>query len=650
MSGSVSMSGRAFDHLLVVMFENQYRGYVKENPYFAWLARDGVELESSFGVMHPSQTNYIASIAGEICNVTSDDRPTPLPQRTIVDLVEAAGLGWKAYMDGYCPHANPWTADLAPVDEYPYVVKHNPFSSFAGVLGSAERWARVVSEAQLWVDLRAGELPEYAWLTPNMWNDGHYIRGTREEPKARAPELVDQAAQWLEWLFATLRFPGRDSLLPPRTLVAVTFDESDFEAAYEVRAKNTRDGPNQIYTVLLGDVVAPGTVETEGYSHYSLLRTAEENFGLGTLGKNDADSNWMRFLWGKRFAWGEPAQTPLRDCRAVAAASLGDALHVVQEAGGGKLVHRAFDGSGWSAEEPVPADGFAPALGAASDGSLLLALVLPGGGVAALSFRPDSGWDQQPLVHVDGADAVALAACNRGADLMCVWRAPSGELWSRRRRGESWEDPVATGRTAAGGFALHALGHVLLLVVAAADGELACATYGTADFNVTTLPERRHAGPYDDAVKDAWSPDAFPVAHFGAAASPLTPGEREPDLRPYRSAGPFALAALDGVVSLVHPRHAETHLAITTFSIAGVLTSKLPVSYKASDETTTSNGYGTLAEAGWSVPRPIAGTRWDGGKALAMARRGAELVLLHQPGPGCAVLMSSGRYQRAPGA
>jgi len=626
------------------MFENQYRAYVKENPYFARLARDGVELDSSFGVMHPSQSNYIAAIAGEICNVTNDDRPAPLPQRTIVDLVEAAGLGWKAYMDGYCPHANPWTADLVPSDEYPYVVKHNPFASFAGVLGSPDRWARVVSEAQLWTDLRAGELPEYAWLTPNMWNGGHYLRGTRKEPKARAPELVVQAAQWLEWLFATLRFPGRDSLLPPRTLVAVTFDESDFEAAYEVGAKKTYDGPNQIYTVLLGDVVRPGTVESEGYTHYSLLRTAEENFGLGTLGKNDTDSNWMRFLWDRRFAWGEPAQTPLRDCGAVAVASLGDALHVVQEAGGGKLVHRVFDGSGWGAEEPVPADGVSPALSAAPDGSLLLALVAPGGGVAALGFRPDSGWNRQLLAVAGQADAVGLATCNRGADLMCVWRAPGGELWSRRRRGSSWEDPVATGRTAPGAFALGALGHVLLLVVAAGDGELACATYGTADFNVTTLPDRRRAGPYDDAVKDAWSPDAFPVAHFGAAPSALTPGEREPDLRPYRSAGPFALAELDGVVSLVHPLHAGTHLATTTFSIAGVLTSKLPVSYKASDETTTSNGYGTLVEAGWSVPRPIAGTLWDGGEKLAMTRRGDEIVLLHRPGPGCGVLISSGRY------
>jgi hypothetical protein len=52
MTSEPEIRGRAFDHLLVVMFENQYRGYVRENPYFARLARDGVELESSFGVMH----------------------------------------------------------------------------------------------------------------------------------------------------------------------------------------------------------------------------------------------------------------------------------------------------------------------------------------------------------------------------------------------------------------------------------------------------------------------------------------------------------------------------------------------------------------------------------------------------------------------
>lgn len=134
---------RAFDHVLVIMFENQYRAYVMANPYFRRLAAQGIDMASYFGVMHPSQTNYISSIAGELCNVSSDDQPAPLlPQRTIVDLVEESpfGLRWRAYMDSYIPQNTPWSPTLVPQDEYPYVIKHNPFSSFANIVGSQARW------------------------------------------------------------------------------------------------------------------------------------------------------------------------------------------------------------------------------------------------------------------------------------------------------------------------------------------------------------------------------------------------------------------------------------------------------------------------------------------------------------------------------
>lgn len=59
---------RAFDHILIIMLENEYRQYVLQNPYMRRLARQGIELRNFHGVMHPSQTNYIASIAGELCN------------------------------------------------------------------------------------------------------------------------------------------------------------------------------------------------------------------------------------------------------------------------------------------------------------------------------------------------------------------------------------------------------------------------------------------------------------------------------------------------------------------------------------------------------------------------------------------------------
>jgi hypothetical protein len=54
------------------------------------LARQGIELGNYFGVMHPSQTNYIAAIAGELCNVSSDECPPLITERAIVDLLEDA--------------------------------------------------------------------------------------------------------------------------------------------------------------------------------------------------------------------------------------------------------------------------------------------------------------------------------------------------------------------------------------------------------------------------------------------------------------------------------------------------------------------------------------------------------------------------------
>ncbi len=128
---------RAFDRVLIIMFENEYRGYVMENDYMRGLAAQGIELCNSFGVMHPSQTNYIASIAGELCGVSDDKQPSPLPQQTIVDLIEASAqnLRWNAYMDSYIAEDTPWCVhNFTPKDHFPYVIKHSPFSSFKNIL------------------------------------------------------------------------------------------------------------------------------------------------------------------------------------------------------------------------------------------------------------------------------------------------------------------------------------------------------------------------------------------------------------------------------------------------------------------------------------------------------------------------------------
>ena len=91
---------QVFQRIITVMFENQYRSYVQQNAFMEKLALAGASMGNFFGCFHPSQTNYVAALAGEVCNITNDTPPAqPLPQANLVDLLETQGISWKAYME-----------------------------------------------------------------------------------------------------------------------------------------------------------------------------------------------------------------------------------------------------------------------------------------------------------------------------------------------------------------------------------------------------------------------------------------------------------------------------------------------------------------------------------------------------------------------
>ncbi|MBN9089896.1 MAG: hypothetical protein J0J01_23550 [Reyranella sp.] len=648
--------GRAFDHILIIMFENMYRGYVMANPYMRRLARQGIQLGAYFGVMHPSQTNYIASIAGELCNVTNDAVPPPLPQRTIVDLLEEAPgrLRWKSYQESYVPEATPWKEGFKPADAPPYFIKHNPFSSFASIVKNQERWRRIDNEAALFADLLNGEFPEYAWFTPNIWNDGHWIDGTTIDPKPRAPVLVDQIAKWLERFLNRLRFPGPRSHLPPNTLVVVTFDESDFEEDYRPDIASTYDGPNQIYTVLLSNGIEPG-FEEEGYNHYSLLRTVEVNFGLDHLGKNDAGANWFQFLWGRRFEWSAPQATPLEGFDGpMAAAGYAGALFVACAAADGttRLRNRSAAHGRWSAEETLAIDGGGGITMASTFSELVLVARSAAGRVSCMKYDLQKGW-RAVAPPTDGqVAAVALSSFSRERRIMLATRDAAGKVTSYVR-GEvgakgAWGKavPVPAAQTD-GGMALGVLGESLYLIVKTpGEQTMSVVSHNTAPFNVVSVKKNKYGGPWDNTAVDAWSPSAFPVAHF--SSRPDTGGKRQPVAPPYETSGPMAVATMDGVMHLIHPGPTNPLLLTETFSISGVMTPLKPVSYKNAAKD-VNNGFGTLAEAGWSKQAPIFEARCEPGGVLAMGRAGRQLLLLYRNGAGAPVWLHEGSYGRKAG-
>ena len=634
-------TNRVFDHVFIIMFENQYRSYVMQNEYFRGLAKQGIDMANYFGVMHPSQTNYISSIAAELCNMTDDDPPpSPLTQRTIVDLIEESPyrLDWKAYMDSYIPQNQPWSAGMKPKDDYPYMAKHNPFSSFKNIIENESRWKKIQNEAALYSDLLNGTLPAYSWFTPNMWNDGHYLDGTNpvgipadkdKQPKERAPTLVDQAAVWLESFFGSLNFPGPDSHFPPNTLVVVTYDEADFEAAYDLPKdkKYFYDGPNQIYTVLLGDMIQPGGVAYEGYNHYSLIKTIQHNFELGSLGKNDKEANWFKFLWNETFIWEAPEPTPFQVAGQMASTSYKDVLYMVYAEESGDLCYSTFDGDHWSESRPVGVSATGEMAMASTADQLTLAYVAEGK-LMSLNYTESKGWGKKPQQLAEGVSKVTMASFNEASQLMLAYSDTSGNVHSivTNNAGE-WQAAVAVGFSSAGEIQLGVLGPSIYLIMQdTTTNQMMVCSYNTADFNVVTLEKSAYNGPQSNTTKDKWSPNVYPVAHFSFAAYAGTPKEKEPVTQPYAGSGSLACATLDGVMHLTHQGVSNDLVLTGSFSIHGLMTPEQPISYDVNKSDTTNSGYGTLAQAGWSEQTAILGAYTKG--ATSMAEVNGELILL----------------------
>jgi hypothetical protein len=267
---------RAFDRIFIIMFENALESVVLEEEYMRDLQARGVRLRDSHGVTHPSQPNYVATVTG--LPFVTDDNCHDIEATNVVDLLEAKGVTWKAYMQDL-PEDD--KAVFISTDEL-YFRKHNPFVSLNNIRNNPERLAKIVNAKRLQDDLDGGVLPQFCWYTPNIQNDGHSPPHSPPDDRRAGVAFL---SQWLKGFLEPLL---ANAAFMKGMLVVVTFDES---YPHE---------DNHVYTALLGAMVKAGMVEPDRYDHYSLLRTIEENFGLGTLHRNDLTANWFRFLWGMK--------------------------------------------------------------------------------------------------------------------------------------------------------------------------------------------------------------------------------------------------------------------------------------------------------------------------------------------------------------
>src|SRR2546429_4944909 len=161
----------AFSHIFEIVMENhEYSSVIgrPDAPYVNNLAATYGLATNYFAASHPSLPNYLALTAGSTFGIASDCTTCFVNATNIADQVESSGRSWKAYMEDM-PAPCYMGASAAN-----YAMKHNPFLYYTDIRNNAARCAAHVGPfTQVGVDMSAGRLPTFVWLTPNMCNDTH---------------------------------------------------------------------------------------------------------------------------------------------------------------------------------------------------------------------------------------------------------------------------------------------------------------------------------------------------------------------------------------------------------------------------------------------------------------------------------------------
>jgi acid phosphatase len=245
-----------FDRAVVVMFENKSPGQVFGSgsaPTFNALARRYAVLRGFGGEAHPSLPNYLALVSGSTHGIESDCTSCTVRARNLADTLEAAHRTWKTYAEGLP------SPGFTRTGREPYGKRHNPFVYFRDILSSRRRLANVVPYSRLANDLAARRLPDFSLVIPNDCHNMHDCP-------------VSAGDAWLKRFLAPL-------LASPQMRRGVVFVLTD-------EGHGSAPGlPGGLAPALVvGPTVKPGAVDRGRLSHYSVLRTIEDAFGLPRLG------------------------------------------------------------------------------------------------------------------------------------------------------------------------------------------------------------------------------------------------------------------------------------------------------------------------------------------------------------------------------
>jgi phosphatidylinositol-3-phosphatase len=281
-----------FAHVVVVVFENRSSKSVlgrRGAPTFNRLAERYALLSNYRAVAHPSLPNYLALISGSTHGFHNDCVSCLVGGSSLAETIRAAGLTWRAYVEGY---KGPGARPAQPIPFFARI----PFLRFDNVTDSARQLRDIQPLSSFGKALRAGRLPNFSLIVPNLCHDMHNCS-------------IATGDRWLRrFVGPLLRSPAIK-----RSVLFVTFDEG--------ASRDHLGGGGPVATIVAGPLVRPHVQSNQPYTHYSLLRTIEDAWGLPRLGQS-ATAAPITGIWRAEAQNGELQRRAAPSARHVAAASM----------------------------------------------------------------------------------------------------------------------------------------------------------------------------------------------------------------------------------------------------------------------------------------------------------------------------------------
>jgi phosphatidylinositol-3-phosphatase len=258
----------SFSHIYLLMMENKEDTAIVGNssaPYINQLISQYGLATNYTAVAHPSQPNYLALFSGSTQGVTDDDLHDVVAV-SLADEVDLTGKSWRIFAQNVPPNCYTSLSALGGEDgEGTYNRKHNPAISFLSITKTPERCSNIADFTHF--DPAAAN---FEFISPNSCNDMHScsVQVGDDFLSNFVPRILNSDA-WRQ-----------DGVL------FITWDEG----------KTKIGGGGMVPLIVISSRVQSGFQSSLPHTHYSLLRTIQDAWGLKCLENSCSANNLTEFF------------------------------------------------------------------------------------------------------------------------------------------------------------------------------------------------------------------------------------------------------------------------------------------------------------------------------------------------------------------